>query len=270
MMPILGWIVGGISRASNGLGLAVLAVAACTGLQAVEASDAQPPLPPRALVRIGTDDLRTRNSISGIAFSPDGRFVAASESYYAVPRISLFDVRTGRLARLISPPDRVRGSVQCVAFSPDGTELAWGESEGEVALWDLAHDRLVFREKLHGKSVNDLAFSPGGQTMASGGEDGAVHLRRVEDRREVVQDLATGERKPVLRRAFGVDRDPALGSRDRRVSEGLAERRGFRPGVYGPVARRRACGGGRFRHAPDPRRHDRSNRAEDRPARVPG
>jgi WD40 repeat protein len=203
MMPISVWIVGKILRASAGLRLAVLAVAACTGLQHVEASDAQPPLPPRALVRIGTDDLRTRNSISGIAFSPDGRLVAAAESYYAVPRISLFDVRTGRLARLISPPDRVRGSVQCVAFSPDGTKLAWGESEGEVALWDLAHDRLLFREKLHGKSVNDLAFSPDGQTMASGGEDGAVHLRRVEDPRDVVHDLATGERKPVLHRAFG-------------------------------------------------------------------
>ncbi len=31
------------------------------------------PLPPRAIVRLGTDRLRTRGRVSGLAFSPDGR-----------------------------------------------------------------------------------------------------------------------------------------------------------------------------------------------------
>ena len=44
------------------------------------------PLPPRALLRVGTDDLRTRYSISGIAFSPDRRLIAAAESNNPVPR----------------------------------------------------------------------------------------------------------------------------------------------------------------------------------------
>ena len=38
-------------------------------------------------------------------------------------------------------------SSQCVAFSPDGTKLAWGEQEGDVALWDLAGDRLALPDE---------------------------------------------------------------------------------------------------------------------------
>jgi WD40 repeat protein len=160
-------------------------------------------LTPRALLRIGTDDLRTRNSfVTDIAFSPDGRLVAASEANAPVPRVSLFDVRTGRLVRLISPPDRPPGWVQCIAFSPDQTKLAWGEVGGEVTVWDLTHDRLQFREKLHGQSVNDVTFSPDAQVLASGGEDGMVHLRRADEPREPVQVLATGEKQPARHRAF--------------------------------------------------------------------
>jgi WD40 repeat protein/beta-lactamase regulating signal transducer with metallopeptidase domain len=161
------------------------------------------PLPPRAVLRIGTDDLRIRSSfITGIAFSPDGRLIAATEANAPAPRVSLFDVRTGRLAKLVNPPDRPRGWVNCVAFSPDQTKLVWGEISGEVAVWDLARDRLLFREKLHGNEVSDVTFSPDGQIVASGGEDGAVHLRRAADPRDVIQVLATGERQPVGHRAF--------------------------------------------------------------------
>ncbi len=147
---------------------------------------------------IGTDDLRIRNSfIAGIAFSPDGLLIAAAEANAPVPRVSLFDARTGRLARWISPPDRPRGWIQCLVFSPDGTKLAWGEVMGEVAVWDITHDRLAFRQKYHGQSVNDVAFSPDGHILATGGEDGLVRLLRTEDPRETVQTLATGEKTPV-------------------------------------------------------------------------
>ena len=110
----------------------------------------------------------------------------------------------GRLASLISPPHRPHGWVQCVAFSPDGTKLAWGEVIGEVAVWDRTHNRLVFRQKYHGHSVNDVAFSPDGRILATGGEDGMVRLLRAEDPRETVQTLATGEQTPVRRGFTGV------------------------------------------------------------------
>jgi WD40 repeat protein len=146
------------------------------------ADDREAPLPPRALARIGTDDLRTRDQIAEIAFSPDGRIIAAAEDAYSSARVSLFDVRTGRQVGRIAPPNEELANAWCVAFSPDGTKLAWGEGEqeGHVALWDLAGHRLLYRARLHDRTVNAVAFSPDGRLVASGGADGAVHVRRVE------------------------------------------------------------------------------------------
>ena len=94
----------------------------------------RPPLPPRALVQLGTVDLRIRGAfITDIAFSPDGRLVAAAEANTEFPRVSVFDVQSGRLVKTIAPTVKPRGWVRCFAFSPDGTKLLWGEVMGRVA-----------------------------------------------------------------------------------------------------------------------------------------
>jgi hypothetical protein len=48
------------------------------------------------VLRIGSDELQTQDSITAIAFSPNGRFVAAAEVLASSPRVTIFDVRTGR------------------------------------------------------------------------------------------------------------------------------------------------------------------------------
>jgi WD40 repeat protein len=146
-----------------------------------QAEDARAvPLPPRALAQIGTDDLRTREPITDIAFSPVGKLIAAAEGQGSPSKVSIFDVRTGRQVRRITPSDADDVSVVCLAFSPDGTKLAWGEPDGHVALWDLTGDRLLNRARCHDWTVNAVAFSPDGRLLASGGNDSAVHLRSVD------------------------------------------------------------------------------------------
>jgi WD40 repeat protein len=173
------------------IALALLALAATLIRQQAGAAEHQAALPPRALLRIGTGDLRLRHGFTtDIAFSPDGRLVAASEANCDVPTISLFDVRTGRLVKLVRTPLGAPAWVQCLAFSPDQTRLAWGEIGGEVALWDLAQDRLLFREKLHRAPADDVAFSPDSRLMASAGGD-VIHLRRVANPAEPLRDFMT-------------------------------------------------------------------------------
>jgi len=158
---------------------------------------AKPSLPPRALLQIGTDDLRTTSHITAFAFSPDSRLVAAAVVGSPRPQVAIFDVRTGRrVKQLVAPgnlivaPGNQRGWVVSVTFSPDGTKLLWGETNGAVALWELSGDRLLFREKLHGRAVDDVAFSPQGSVMASAGGD-VIRVRRVAKPTQVVRDFTT-------------------------------------------------------------------------------
>ncbi len=106
------------------------------------------------------------NSITSIAFSPDGRWLA-SGSYETV---MLWDVRSGeRLRRM----EGHRGWVLSVAFSPDGNWLASG-SYATVMLWDaLSGERLRSLEE-HDGQVLSVAFSPHGRLLASASWDHTV------------------------------------------------------------------------------------------------
>jgi WD40 repeat protein len=168
---------------------ALLVAASMTGPLPAAVGDGGP-LPSRVLVRIGTDDLRMTDFLTAIAFSLDGRLIAAADANAPSPRVAIFDVHTARRIKQLVAPGGQMGSVQCVTFSPDGARLLWGEMSGEVALWDLKGDRLLFRAKLHAGQVEDVAFSPDGRLMASAGGD-VVRLRRAANPAEVVHDLTS-------------------------------------------------------------------------------
>jgi WD40 repeat protein/beta-lactamase regulating signal transducer with metallopeptidase domain len=173
-----------------------------------DARNASTTLPPRALLQLGTDDLRTRDFITDTAFSPDGKLIATVAANGDFPRVWLFDVRTGREAKRIIVRDLPRGWIQSVAFSPDQSRLVWGEIGGLVALWDLKNDRLLFREKVHGAGVKAVQFSPDGKLIGSAGDDGMIHLRNAANPLETVQSFAPG-RAPAIGVSIG---DAAGGS----------------------------------------------------------
>jgi WD40 repeat protein len=114
-----------------------------------------------------------------------------------IPQVAIFNVRTGRQVKKLVSPGNQAGWVKSVAFSPDGRKLLWGEHSGEVALWELPGDCLLFREKLHAGEVADVKFSFDGILMASASGD-RIRLRRVAKPVEVVRDLTT---RPLARPA---------------------------------------------------------------------
>jgi RNA polymerase sigma factor (sigma-70 family) len=125
------------------------------------------PLPTDAVLRLGSVRFRNRSS-QGVAFSPDGKWLACGGSD---PRILLWDPQTGKEMRTLLGPKQ---GVWALAFSPDGKYLAGAGFDGIVPLWDVATGKTVRQLKGVKDSVRAVAFSPKGDLLAAG--DAAVRL----------------------------------------------------------------------------------------------
>jgi RNA polymerase sigma factor (sigma-70 family) len=171
-------------------------------------------LPAGAIMRLGTIRFRQLYPmVHRVAFSPDGRSVAAEDGL----SISLYDAATGRVRHKLAPTERyhvedfalskdgkflawagmpiriydahtgkelrqLEGSTAVtVAFSPDGKLLASSNGE-DIVLWDTA----TYRQFRHWRGGEvDICFSPDGKRLALLGRDNAVHLWDVGSGKEV-------------------------------------------------------------------------------------
>jgi RNA polymerase sigma factor (sigma-70 family) len=136
-----------------------------------------------------------------VAFSPDGKWLAAGEHVQdqAVGRLHIWNLATGKEERrYLAHP----GGVHVVVFRPDSRMLASaGASDGKIRLWDPATGK-----ELHvlgtGQSTNCLAFSPDGKTLASAG--GQV-IRLWDARDGTDQKQLRGHRDRITSIAFHPD-----------------------------------------------------------------
>jgi WD40 repeat protein/class 3 adenylate cyclase len=106
--------------------------------------------------------------VSDLAFSPDGKLIAAAAGNGAV----LWDVvRRRQVGQPLLSRDGL--AVKRVAFSPDGRSLAAVEIDA-VTLWNL---RTRVGSRVAARSPGDaIAFSPDGRTLAVPRADGPVEL----------------------------------------------------------------------------------------------
>jgi WD40 repeat protein/tRNA A-37 threonylcarbamoyl transferase component Bud32 len=126
----------------------------------------------------------TEISVWDVAFSPDGKRLAAATGYYG-PRdpgeVRVWDTTTG------SELYRLKGHANCVwsvAFSPDGRRLAsaagqWGSLNappGEVKVWDMKTGQEAYTLRGHARAVHGVAFSPCGRRLATASADGTVKI----------------------------------------------------------------------------------------------
>lgn len=129
--------------------------------------------------------LRHSGHVSALAFSPDGKSLAAGGLLERA--VSIFDVQSGALVRTLVPE---AGGVTALAWSPDGRLLASGRNfvrlikdRVAVTVWDaragtVVHDlRGPFERDDGSNDVEALAFSPHGGRLASGhfGRAVAIH-----------------------------------------------------------------------------------------------
>ncbi len=108
-----------------------------------------------------------QDSVFGVAFSPDGRRVAAGSKVHSVVLINVDG--TGRKV-LNTPP----GTIENVAFSPDGRLVAG--AGGGVYLWDTATGEQVIPPIDTPDGSDQVAFTGDGRQLITGGQDGHVRF----------------------------------------------------------------------------------------------
>jgi WD40 repeat protein/serine/threonine protein kinase len=120
--------------------------------------------------------------VTGIAFSPDGRRLAAATN--------TGDVEIWELAerRLVVERRSLDRELHAVAWQPRGTVVAAAGADGKVRLCDGGDGKEIRTLAGHRGVVGALAFSPDGSLLASGGAD---HVIRV-------WDVRSGEERHAL------------------------------------------------------------------------
>src|SRR5262249_15500122 len=109
-------------------------------------------IPEGAVARFGTKRFRPGSDIYGVAYSPDGRFIAT-----AGQGVSIWEAATGKLVRRI-PGYRVAMS--------NGKLLATANYD-KVGLWEAETGAAVAYLDGHTSFIPALAFSPDGLQLAT-------------------------------------------------------------------------------------------------------
>jgi WD40 repeat protein len=156
--------------------------------------------------------------LNSVAFSPDGKTLAAASGDYSVLLWKLADPQR--------EPQALRGHqdiVRTIAFSPDGRTLASGGNDktDNIKLWNLnEREPKPITLAGHTQPVLSLSFSFDGAMLASASEDGTIGLWdvRAPARAPVMLKEHEGSVKAVNSVAFSPDgRTLASGGNDETV-----------------------------------------------------
>lgn len=126
-----------------------------------------------------------RETIRALAFSPDGKHLAAGNE---AGEIFFLESHTGKLVRYIRTS---LSAITALAFSPDGSRLAYGGSapdrETNLFLKSLDSDvliDLIMRPLKY--QITSLVWSPDGQYLASGSQERVLRLWDASNGKELL------------------------------------------------------------------------------------
>lgn len=142
-----------------------------------------------------------RDAIQSIAWSADGRWLAAGE----FRRVLLYDAKTLQPFGTLDKP--LAGRATAIAFTPDGGTLAVADSPGgaagQVHLWKMGDEKPFASWTAHNDSILDLKVSASGKLLATGSADKLARVWSLATQKEVAK--LEGHTSYVQAVAFGKD-----------------------------------------------------------------
>jgi WD40 repeat protein len=161
------------------LGTALLVTASWQPLRADEPMVQGLTLPAGATARLGASRFLNFGRVFSIAFSPDGKLLAAG-AWDGSMRV--WDVFSGKE---LHASHEQKTPVHSVAFSPDGKLLATEGKAAAIVLLNPVSGKELHRLASHQAAVTGLAFSPDGNILASRSMDQTIRLWDVASAREI-------------------------------------------------------------------------------------
>jgi WD40 repeat protein len=145
-------------------------------------------------VVLGAWERSARTVSLAVAFSPDGKFLAAAQKNGVV---RVWQVKANEAELSAAVYFDAKGSdaqVLAVTISPDSTLMAIAHDDLSITVWNLSSTRLISRISGHRQAITSVAFTPDGRHLASGSLDGTIQFWQVvpQDDLGVRIDLGSG------------------------------------------------------------------------------
>ena len=127
------------------------------------------PLPLRP-VWINFAQYHHEDTITSLAYSPDGKFLASASEDRT---IKIWDAASGQNIATYTGHTE---SITSITYSPNGKFLASASNDKSIKIWDTFSGQNVSTYTGHEGKVTSIAYSPNGKFLASASEDKSIKI----------------------------------------------------------------------------------------------
>lgn len=137
--------------------------------------------------------LRDKESVRGVRYSPNGRYIATLSDY----AINIWESHTGRHLHRIPADVNYADSI---AFSPVSNDVSVIGTYSSINIWELCGS-LEFKRRFlgHQSWVTSITYSPDGKSIASSSTDNRIHIWEHETGKQIKVLEMHVSRRTVLR-----------------------------------------------------------------------